>query len=133
MNLRSCQCPYWLECLRRISIHDEICSKLDLNQPHGNKCFCLDCHQDRRDYDVIKKEDQIYQLPIFYSAFAVKLTHGKEKTEEILKNWVTAYHGTSLENLRIIAKNGFILRKPGDKNGDGSVVKIRKDAGRIEN
>ena len=72
-----------------------------------------------------------YQLPLLYSAYAIKSFEDNEEARKICSDWINAYHATSLSNLLKIAKCNFQLRKPGSTSADGEKIWLRVNDGRI--
>ena len=94
-------------------------------------CFCIDCHKKRGDDEVYERGGRPYELPLLYSAYTIKKFDSDREAQKICSNWVNSYHATTLANMEMIAKDGFVLKKPGEKTWDGKVIQMRTDDRRI--
>eukprot|EP01084_Bolivina_argentea_P284464 487544_1 len=92
----------------------------------GNKCFCLKCHNNRKDKLIYRRGEppMKYGIPVGFARFGLKVDKGFCEMNNVFKSYHSAYHGTTMENVTGIFKGKLMLLKPGDTVIGGSKLEI---------
>jgi len=110
-------CPYWNKCYSCIiSKFDSKYFAKKSNSKH--RCFCEDCHAERKDDNCYARAGEKYELPLGYVRVVLSTSKVVGKQEF---NTVRGYHGASEVDIKKILKAGRLLKRStlGIKHKDG--------------
>jgi len=115
-------CDYFKLCLEYMLSLD--CKKPLFNRQY-NRCYCENCYSPTsKDFHI--EGGAKYVIPRGWVRFGLYIDNAQAKAEDVWKNWVVSYHGTSPGAAKsIIEHHQFLL--PGDQCIDGHVIGIRPD------
>lgn len=88
-----------------------------------DKCFCPVCHSIRNEPEGVTRgyPPRYHYLPVGWFRFAVRIP-SQARSEKALERWHRAYHGTRVDRVNTILRQGELLL-PDEMTPDGERMK----------